>query len=80
MGAEGAVKVTPKAPLHRRAREIPPKAGVSRVYDNSLSGYMNEHIFAGILTWTTRYHFQILVKMFQLTRIQMTSLNVLFYG
>ena len=32
--AEDAVQVAPKAPLPRRAREIPPKAGVSRVLSN----------------------------------------------
>ena len=32
MGAEGALKVAPKAPLPRRVREIPPKAGISRVF------------------------------------------------
>ena len=31
MSAGGALNVAPKVPLHRRTREIPPKAGVSQV-------------------------------------------------
>ena len=32
MGAPGALSAAPKAPFPRRAREIPPKAGISRVF------------------------------------------------
>ena len=34
MGAMGALSAAPEAPLPRRAREIPPKAGVLRVTNN----------------------------------------------
>ena len=35
-GAEGALNVVPKAPLPRRAREIPPKAGVREYIEMEL--------------------------------------------
>ena len=31
MGALGAIKASPESPLPRKAREIPPKSGVSQV-------------------------------------------------
>ena len=38
MGADGALNAAPGAPFSRRAREIPPKAGISRVFINLRMG------------------------------------------
>ena len=62
--AEGGGKWAPGAPLPRRAREIPPKAGISRVFINTdlllekLAPYSNDTptLYGGDMTVSQVYH------------------------
>ena len=48
MGASGAQNAAPTAPFPRRAREIPPKAGISRVYIYKRCVFMYEFFYSDI--------------------------------